>query len=453
MGGFWYARGRKPVVVGVQKPRRKLSPLSERTTAPMPPETEPPAVVPIPRDASRIPDAVAALRYRDFRLLLLGLFLALSGWWMMIVAQGWLVLELTDSASMVALVSATLSVPFLFLGPFAGVAADRLYRKHLLIATRSFVAAVMLLEGFLILAGWIEVWHMLVLGFLAGCAFAMDIPARQSLIPDTVPESTVANAVAINVSVFSITTIAGPLVGAVLLAAVGAMGCFMANGIGNIALAGAIAAMHIPRRQRTAQFDLKEEFVGGLQYVRQTSILILLLSTALVVTLAGRSWQQLAPVFVRDVFGAGETALGWLYTAAGVGAVGGALLLLSLSHVPRRAPIYLGALIVSFLAVIGFAWSPSLAIAAAFVLVAGFGLQVSEATAQTVILVETPEAVRGRVMSLWSLLWGLQPLGTLVAGIVADLANPHIAIGGGAVLALFALAALFGMQHRTLAAF
>lgn len=371
----------------------------------------------------------------------------------MIVAQGWLVLELTDSASMVALVSATLSVPFLFLGPIAGVAADRLYRKHLLVTTRSTVAVIMFFEGFLILVGWIEVWHMLVLGLLAGSAFAMDIPARQSLIPDTVPESTVANAVALNVSVFSITTIAGPLVGAGVLAAVGTMGCFMANGIGNVALALAIAAMRIPRRQRPASFDFRGEFIGGLRYVRQTPVLVLLLSTALVVTLMGRSWQQLAPVFVRDIFGAGETALGWLYTAAGAGAVLGALLLVVLSGVRRRAPIYLVALLVAFLAVIGFAWSPSLLIASAFVLVAGLGLQVSEASAQTAILVDTPEAVRGRVMSIWSLLWGLQPLGTLVAGVVADITNPPLAIGGGAILALVALAVMFGMQRGTLARF
>jgi len=379
--------------------------------------------------------------------------MALSGWWMIIVAQGWLVLELTDSASMVALVSAMLSVPFLFLGPFSGIAADRIYRKHLLVTTRSSVAVLMFLEGILILGGWIEVWHMVVLAFLAGCAFAMDIPARQSLIPDTVPKPIVANAVAINVSVFSMTTIAGPVVGALLLSGVGAGGCFIANGVGNTALALAIYAMRIPRRQRTTRFDLKGDFVGGLRYVRATPVLVLLLSAATVVTMTGRSWQQLAPVFVRDVFEAGEAALGGLYTAAGAGAVLGAILLVWLAQAPRRAPIYIGSLALAFLAVTGFAWSPTLLIAGGFALLAGLGLQVSETAAQTVILVETPEEVRGRVMSIWSLLWGLQPLGTLVAGIVADAANPHIAIGGGAIVAMVALSLMFGAQRRTLATF
>ena len=137
------------------------------------------------------------MRYRDFRLLLGGLFMALS------VAQGWLVLEMTDSAAMVALAGAMLSLPFLVLGPFSGVIADRVYRKHLLVGTRSTVSALMFIEGVLILSGRAEIWHLLVLAFLAGCAFAMDIPARQSLIPDTVPSRVVANAVAVNVALFS----------------------------------------------------------------------------------------------------------------------------------------------------------------------------------------------------------------------------------------------------------
>ena len=165
--------------------------------------TDPWAIPLIDGSRSRIPESFAALRYRDFRLLLAGLFMALSGWWMILVAQGWLVLEMTDSASAVALVSAMLSLPWLLLAPFSGVLADRIYRKHLLLTTRTTVAVLMLIEGVLILSGLIEFWHMVVLAFLAGSAFAMDIPARQSLIPDTVPKSVVANAVGINTSVFS----------------------------------------------------------------------------------------------------------------------------------------------------------------------------------------------------------------------------------------------------------
>jgi MFS family permease len=390
-----------------------------------------------------LPDRLAALRYRDFRLLLGGLFMALSGWWMIIVAQGWLVLELTDSAAAVSLVGAMLSLPFLFLAPLSGVLADRLYRKHLLVATRSAVAVLMFVEGALILAGGIELWHMVVLAFLAGCAFAADIPARQSLIPDTVPNSLVANAVAINVSVFSLTTIAGPVVGAGILAWGGAGGCFIANGIGNAALAASIGLMHIPRRPREERTTIGGDLLGGLRYVRGKRVVLVLLSVSLILTLTSRNWQQLAPVFVRDVFDSSEAGLGVLYTAVGVGAVAGAIFLVLVSHWERRSHMYMASLTVSMAAVVAFSLSPSLLLAAAVALVVGVGLQITETITQTVLLVETPEHIRGRVVSISSLIWGLQPLGVLLAGIAADIFNPQLAVLGGAGVGVLLLLLLY----------
>ncbi|MFN8638401.1 MAG: MFS transporter [Dehalococcoidia bacterium] len=391
---------------------------------------------------SRLPVALEALRYRDFRLLLAGLFMALSGWWMIIVAQGWLVLQMTNSATMVALVGAMLSLPFLVLGPISGVIADRVYRKHLLVATRCTVSALMFIEGALIVSGLITVPELIVLAFLSGCAFAMDIPARQSLIPDTVPREVVANAVAVNVALFSLTTIAGPMAGAYTLAAFGAGGCFLANGVGNAALAASIGAMRIPRRERAGSMNLGSDLASALRYVRSEPLVTLLLLVALIVTLTGRNWQQLAPVFVRDVYGRGEGSLGLIYTAAGVGAALGAFALLLLAAARRRAPIFAGGPALLLAATVAFAVSPTIQIAIIAVLAVGLGLQVVETLTQTVLLVETPEHMRGRVMSLSSLLWGLQPLGVLVAGIVADRAGPQVAIGGGAVIAALLLTAL-----------
>lgn len=368
--------------------------------------------------------------------------MALSGWWMIIVAQGWLVLEMTDSATMVALVGAMLSLPFLVLGPLSGVIADRVYRKHLLVGTRTTVSVLMFVEGGLILGGYITVWQLVVLAFLAGCAFAMDIPARQSLIPDTVPPTLVANAVAVNVALFSLTTIAGPIAGAATLAAFGAGGCFLANGVGNAALAASIASMRIPRRERAGSFNVLGDLAGGIRYVRGERLVMLLLGVALIMTLTGRNWQQLAPVFVRDIYGSGEGGLGAIYTAAGVGAAIGAIGLVPASGARRRAPLFVSGIALAIVATAGFALSPSLAPAVGTVLFIGLGLQVVETLTQTVLLVETPEHMRGRVMSLSSLLWGLQPFGVLVAGVIADSLGPQVAIGGGAVVAAAMLVAL-----------
>ncbi len=402
---------------------------------------------------SRIPESFAALRYRDFRLLLAGLFMALSGWWMIIVAQGWLVLEMTDRASAVALVSAMLSLPWLILAPFSGVLADRVYRKHMLLTTRLTVAVLMLVEGVLILAGVIEFWHMVVLAFLAGCAFAMDIPARQSLIPDTVHKSVVANAVAINTSIFSMTTIAGPMVGAAILGWLGPGGCFLANAVGNACLAGAIFLMRIPRRDRVGRMNFIGDFMGGLRYVRTQPLLLLLLSVTLTLILTTRSWQQIAPVFVRDVWGRGEGSLGILYTATGVGAVIGAFAVLATSRLERRWLVYAIGLAGTVAGVAAFAFSPNLGIAVACVLFVGLGQQVADTTSQTVILVRTPEALRGRMMALSSLLSGIQPLGTMLTGVAADVVSPQLAVGGGALLAAAALLVVFARSREALRSF
>jgi MFS family permease len=306
----------------------------------------------------------------------------------------------------------------------------------------------MFLEGVLILGGWITVWQLIVLAFLAGCAFAMDIPARQSLIPDTVPPSVVPNAVAVNVALFSLTTIAGPIAGAATLAAFGAGGCFLANGVGNAALAASIGAMRIPRRERPGSFSVVGDLLGGVRYVRGEPLVLLLLAVALVVTLTGRNWQQLAPVFVRDVYGSGEGGLGAIYTAAGIGAAMGAVGLVAFSQMRRRAPVFAAGLGLALAATLAFAASPTLALAIGCVLLIGLGLQVVETLSQTVLLVETPEHMRGRVMSLSSLLWGLQPLGVLVAGVVADVFSPQAAIAGGAVVAA-ALLTVLALRSRS----
>lgn len=402
---------------------------------------------------SRIPNALAALRYRDFRLFLLGIFSALSGWWMILVAQGWLVLEMTNSASRVALVSAMLSVPWLLFAPLSGVLADRVDRKYLLLTTRSSVTVLMLIEGVLIVSGQVQYWHMVVLAFLAGTAFAMDIPARGSLVPDTVPSSVLPNAVAINSTVFSMTTIAGPMIAAGVLAWLGPGGCFLANSVGNAIFTGTISLMRIPRRKRGGRMNVLGDFVGGLSYVRREPSLRMLLGVSLVLMLTTRSWQQLAPVFVRDVWGRGEGSLGLLFTSSGIGAVTGAAVLLALSRTEHRWRVYLGGLALAVGGVLVFGFSPSLAPAIGGALIVGFGQQLADATSQTVVLMRAPEEFRGRMLSLSTLLTGLQPLGVMAAGVIADTAGPRFAIGGAALVATVLLAALLLRERVALRSF
>lgn len=387
-------------------------------------ETPPPT-----REASRRPRrGLEALRYRDFRYLTVGTGFAIASYWMILIAQGWLVLELTDSPFWVAAASSALAIPSLIFGPIAGVIADRLYRKTLLIVTRSLISVLGVIEGTLILADLIDVWQILVFAFLTGTAYAMDIPARQSLIPDTVPEDVVPSGVAINVSVFSVAAITGPLAGAATLATVGAGGCFLANAVGNMALVAAIAAIHVPRRERTTDWNVVGDFVSALRFVRATPVVLLVLLIALLGMIATAPWRELAPVFVRDVFDADEAGLGALFTGSGVGAVIGAAILIAIASVERRALIVGIAATLGLLSVLGFAASPGLQVAVGFALLNGLANQLTWAVAQTVLLLRTPEEFRGRIMALWMLLWGVQPIGTLIAGTLAELFTPRSAV-------------------------
>lgn len=397
------------------------------------PEANPPTeatapAIPLATGPSRVPDALAALRYRDFRYLTFGTGFAIASYWMILIAQGWLVLELTDSAFWVAASSSAMAIPSLLFGPIAGVIADRLYRKTLLITTRSIISVLGVVEGTLILADLINVWQILVFAFLTGTAYAMDIPARQSLIPEVVPEEVVPNGVAINVSIFSIAAITGPLAGAATLATVGAGGCFLANAAGNMALVAAIAAIKIPRRYRTTDWNVVGDFVSSLRFVRATPVVLLLLLISLLGMIGTAPWRELAPVFVRDVFNADEAGLGALFTGSGVGAVIGAAILLAISGVERRALVVSVAAALGLVSVLGFAASPNLQVAVGFALLNGVANQLTWAMAQTVLLLRTPEEFRGRVMALWMLLWGVQPIGTLIAGTLAEVFSPRSAV-------------------------
>ena len=390
--------------------------------------------VPLATGPSRLPETLAALRYRDFRLLTFGTGFAIGGWWMIIVAQGWLVLEMSNSAFWVATASSAMALPSLILGPVAGVAADRLDRRRLLLVTRSIVIALGLIEGIMILTEVIRLWEVLLLAAVTGSAFAMDIPARQSLVPDTVPESVLPNGIAINVSVFSLAAIIGPAAGAAVLATVGAGGCFIANAVGNVALVAAIALLRTPDRTPSDRTSVLADFTGGLRFVRNSPVVLLLLLTSMLGVLGNTPWRELAPVFVRDVFGGTEAGLGALYTGSGVGAVIGAGLLLWLSRSERRSLIYGGAITLGIVAVLGFSTSPTIQVAVGFALLSGVANQLSGAMAQTVILLQTPDRFRGRMMSLWMLLWGLQPAATLISGVLADAFEPRIAVAGMAAM-------------------
>lgn len=393
------------------------------------------------------PAAFEALRYRDFRLLIAGIFFSLVGLWVFFTAQAWLALEMTGSNTWVSIVSSAESIPFLFVSLFAGVLADRIARRKLMLFTRTSVMVLMLVEAAVVAAGQLQPWHLVMFALLAGVMFSLDIPTRQSLIADLVPPHAVHNAVALQMSSFNLTMVLGPAIGAYLLHVGGSAWAFVITGAGNALLAVLVLIMRVPPPKPHGGASAVRQLKEGLGYVFRTPTIRWILTLALFVTTFGFAYQVLLPALAADVFKAGEAGFGTLSAAGGLGALIGSLAVVTLGNVRKKWPILLAGPLAFGLALIGLAYSPTLLIASGAIFMAGAASSVNQTMNNTVILTTTPGELRGRVMSVSILIWGMTPLGSLVAGVLADGFGVRVAIAVSALVGLTATVVIFGTRR------
>jgi len=385
----------------------------------------------------------AALRHRNFRLFWTGQAISLTGTWMQTLAQGWLVLQLTDSAFWVGFVSFVGSVPALLFSLPAGVYVDRADKRRVVMICQ----ALFLLEAgvLTVLTGLhaIAAWQVALLAGLVGLISSLEIPARQAMIVELVGKEDLTNAIALNSSAFNATRIVGPAIAGLLVAHVGITACFGLNALSYVAVLYGLYLLRMPKVQAVAPVaGALERFREGIAYVRsERAVFALLLNTALLSFLAS-PFIVLMPVFARDVLGVGADGLGVMSAVVGLGAVGAALGLAALA--PRvhrgRLLVWTGPMFGLAVSLFGLAgWYPA---ALGALAVAGFCMILNNALTNTLLQGLVPDALRGRVMSLWSSVFvGFAPIGALEAGWLAERIGPSaaVAIGG----ALSAGAALF----------
>lgn len=417
-----------------------MSSLGRAEEAPSPSEATPSAVAaPLPPWAR----SFTALRHRNYRLLVVGLFGALAGYWILYVAQGWLVLEITDSPFMLGLVNAALSLPFLFFSLLSGVLADRVDRRRLMMLTRSLVAVLMAVEALLALTDLIQVWHMVTIAFLTGTCYAFDLPARQALLPELVGEQDLTNAVALNMAVFNTTTILGPSVGGVLLDIIGVGYSFLLTGAGNLLLVFMLYLMTLTPQVRGEGQAVWRDVQVGLRFIRSREVIFTILIMAMVSTVFVAPYQAMMPVFAKDVLKVGSSGLGLLFSASGVGALIGSLMVAFRGEIERRSPTLFGAALVLGLALVAFSASRWLYLSLTLLGVVGASYTTYATMNASTILIATPDELRGRVMSVYMLVWGLTPVGAFMAGAISSVASAPVAVGlGGIVLIIVMLAIL-----------
>src|SRR5512138_3503783 len=264
----------------------------------------------------------AALGYTNFRLIWWGLIVSNMGTWMQNVANGWLILQLTNSPLWLGLLGFSFAIPMILIPPFAGAVVDRVHRVRLLFLTQFLQMLNALALALLTWFGRVEVWHILLNAFLGALFLAFDNPARQALFPDLVAPRDLFNALSLNSATYTGAALVGPALAGVLLEPLGAGTLFFLNAVSFLAVIFALAAMREVRTHSVGKHgSLGSSFLSGLSYAWHHRLILTLLALSSVAAIFGRSYQSLLPAFSRDIWHVGPEGYGWLLAAAGAGAL------------------------------------------------------------------------------------------------------------------------------------
>jgi MFS family permease len=375
-----------------------------------------------------------AFRHRNYRLFFLGQLISLTGTWMQSVAESWLVFRLTGSSALLGVSSFVSLAPVFLFATVGGTVADRTSRHRIIVITQTLSMILPLVLAALTFTGAVRVWHVLVLAGCLGVVNAFDIPARQSFLVEMVGRGDLMNAIALNSSMVNGARVVGPAIAGVLVAAIGEGWCFLLNGLSYIAVIAGLLMMDVPKRQRPAvKRSAWRDTIEGFYFVSRTAPVRALLMLLGVISFAGMPYSVLMPVFAQSILHGGARGLGLLMGASGLGALAGALSLVRRSGV-RGLGRWVATAAASFgVALICFSLSRTFWLSAALLIPVGASMMVEMASSNTLIQAMVPDALRGRVMAVYSMMFmGMAPFGALFAGWVAERvgAPATVAIGG-----------------------
>ncbi|WP_305093529.1 MFS transporter [Prescottella sp. R16] len=362
----------------------------------------------------------AALANRNFRRFISGQAVSLVGTWMQLVAQSWLVLELTGSGTAIGLVVALQTLPVLLLGPYGGVVADRVDKRKLMIGLQSMMGVQALVLGLLTITGTVQLWHVYVLAVLLGLNNCFENPARQSFLLEMVGPQDLRNAVSLQSTLVSASRIVGPAIAGMTIAAGGLGICFLLNAASFVAVVSSllrlnVAELHPSPPMERARGQLRE----GLRYVRSNrNLAVPLLMMAFIGCLAFE-FQVVLPIVAEQTFDAGSEAYGFMTAAMGIGAVCGGLLVATWGRTGTRVLIVAAA---AFgFSMVAAAAAPTLAVALIALVIVGAVSIAFNSTTNSTLQLEAEPQMRGRVMALWATAFqGSTAIGGPIAGWVSQ---------------------------------
>ena len=392
-----------------------------------------------------------ALRHRNYRLFFWGQLVSLIGTWMQQTAMSWFVYQITNSKFLLGLVAAVGSAPMVLSSVWGGTLADLHPKRSILVMTQAaqMICAFSLAAG--VWLGFASTGFIIAIAAFNGIAMGFDMPARQAFTVEMTSREDLLNAISLNSSIVNGARVVGPSVAGLMIGAVGVAMCFFLNGLSFVAVIAGLLMMRLPRFERKIEISSAREhawegMVYSMRHQRVRTILLLFLA----VGVFGWSYAVLMPAFARDVLGRGANGYGILMSASGTGALVGALLVATFGHLVTPRKIALGGVWLFSASMLALSFTKSFPFALVFLFAAGFGMLLFFSTSNTLLQTIVPDEMRGRVMGVWSLVFGAMiPLGSLEAGAVAHWAGTPVALAFGAcICAIAALVTLIIIRRR-----
>jgi MFS family permease len=383
--------------------------------------------------------ALRALRFRNYRLFFFGQGISFIGTWMQSIATSWLVFRMTDSPFMLGLTAFAGQIPVFLISPLAGVLVDRFDRRRILVAVQVLSMAQAFTLAAVTLAGVVQVWQVIALGFCLGMINAFEMPARQSFVILMVEDrADLGNAIALNSGLFNGSRLIGPAIAGLLVAYAGEGVCFLANGVSYLAALVALLMMKITRGgEDRPRARLLAELREGLAHSFGFRPIRDLILTVSLMSLVAMSFPVLLPVFATRIFGGGSHTYGFMVAASGLGALMGTIFLAMRKNVLGLGRVIVAAMLLCGAGLVALSFSRVYPVTLALLVVMGFGMISTMASCNTMVQSIVDEDKRGRVMSLYIMAFmGTAPLGSLITGSVSSVVGPSLTALFGGILCL-----------------
>ncbi len=392
-----------------------------------------------------------AFKNKNYRVYFSGQLISLIGTWLQTVAEGWLVLQLTNSAFMVGVVTALANLPMLLFSLFGGVLVDRLSKKKILICTQAASMILAIVLGISTILHIITVWEIAIMAFLLGTVNALDFPARQSYISELVETAELPSAIALNSGTFNAARVIGPAVAGMLIVIVGTGGAYVLNGLSYVATIFTLNLTRPKLAERRTHLHPFKAIKQGLSYSFKHNDIRTLMIFVSVVSVFGWSYMTIMSVLAQNTFHVGATGLGYLYMAGGLGALISTVIVSAFASKVSPVLLILSGNLIFAVSLILFSFTNNFIFGLILLFLTGLGLLMAFPTINTTLQRIVPNEIRGRVMSIYTLMFiGLFPLGNFEIGWLSEKFGTSVALRFDGTVVLFAVIIVFVFKNKLL---